>query len=125
MSCEPAVYRRKRGATWYFDLVAKSGIPSGTEVARAVLKRAKNQSSPPGDDAPVALPLSIQFVPGVAAAGPVAAQAAYWRLSAAAAATDGLAADFYITDVRIEAGGVVQYSSDLVIDARERVTGPV
>jgi hypothetical protein len=115
---QPAVWRRKRGATWLLDIEAFSGAPTGSEVTRAALKKALNENTPPGDSAAEALVFSILFV---AAAGP---QKAYWRLTATAAQTAALAPDFYITDVRIEAGGTVTYSADLVIDARERVTEP-
>jgi hypothetical protein len=115
---KPPLYPAKRGATFLVDIEAYSGVPTGAEVSRAVLKLAKLQELPPGDAQAVAAEFAIQHVP---AAGQVKA---YWRLTLSAAQTEALSAGIYITDVRIMQGGVVTYSEPILIDFRERVTPP-
>ena len=116
---KPPVYPRKRGATAYFDIEAFTGTPTGSETVRAVLKVARLNEFAPGDSAAIAAEFSVLYVAAVGAVK------AYWRLTLSAAQTEVLAADIYITDVRIEQGGVVIVTDPILVDFRERVTPPL
>ena len=109
----------KRGAPITIDLVVNDAgaYAPATLTARAKLKRALGNGTPPTPEAETLADLSIAFV---AAAGQ---DPAYWRLTVPPGTIDGKGYGLFIVDVELSNGGtVIQVTDPILIDIDESVT---
>lgn len=102
-----------RGSSFSFGLRVKAGAVTGLETVRCVAKAVSRLNSPPpGDAAPDAVVFTPSFV---AAQGK---EPAHWLFSSSTTVPAG----FYITDARIELGGVIIVPDPIYLEVRERVS---